>query len=276
MTELDEALVAKACAGDRDALRSIVRGLEKPVFQLCFRMLGDVDDAQDATQDILIRVITHLGSFQGRSALRTWVYRVAVRHVMDLQRRGRRQPPLPPEQLATLIERGLAHGAEAAPASAENLVLENEVRLSCTQGMLMTLSPEERMALVLVELVGLNAAQAAEIVESTHGAFRQRLSRARRRLAGFLRENCGLADPQAPCRCRRQIAAKTRHQGGLTPRLTLLSRGDLPHRSKTEVAATELHRVRSIAGVFGPGGDIGAPAQLRDALERALPTILGG
>ncbi len=276
MTELDEPLVAKACAGDRDALRSIVSGLEKPVFQLCFRMLGDVDDAQDATQDILIRVITHLGSFQGRSALWTWVYRVSVRHVMHMQRRGRRQPSLSPERLATLIERGLAHGAETAPPSAETQVLENEVRLSCTQGMLMTLSAEERMALVLVELVGLNAAQAAEIVESTHGAFRQRLSRARRRLSEFLRENCGLENPQAPCRCRRQIAAKTRHHGGLKPRLTVLSCGDLPRRSETEIAATELHRVRSIAGVFGPDGDIGAPAQLRHALERALPTILGG
>jgi DNA-directed RNA polymerase specialized sigma24 family protein len=80
-----EPLRQRALAGDAAALDALCRALANPVFRLCLRMLGDVDDAEDATQEVLVKVVTHLGQFAGRSALTTWVHQIAVRHVLSLR-----------------------------------------------------------------------------------------------------------------------------------------------------------------------------------------------
>ena len=66
MSDLD-ALARSAVAGDAAALSALCRALEAPVFRLCLRMLGDVRDAEDAAQDVLVKVITNLSRFEGRS-----------------------------------------------------------------------------------------------------------------------------------------------------------------------------------------------------------------
>ena len=72
-------LIDRAIAGDASALEALLAEITDPVFGLALRMLGHVADAQDATQEILLRVMTRLASFEGRSAFSTWVYRLSVR-----------------------------------------------------------------------------------------------------------------------------------------------------------------------------------------------------
>ncbi|HVM14814.1 MAG TPA: sigma-70 family RNA polymerase sigma factor [Egibacteraceae bacterium] len=86
--ELDlDDLERRAADGDRDALSALVRRLQDPMYRLALRFLGHPQDAQDATQEILIRVVTHLGSFEGRSRFTTWAYTVAFRSLLRTKRR---------------------------------------------------------------------------------------------------------------------------------------------------------------------------------------------
>lgn len=275
MTPTFEALAAQAVAGDGGALRALCRALEAPVFQLCLRMLGDVRDAEDAAQDVLVKVVTNLSAFEGRSALSTWVHRITVRHVLSVKQSRAEVRALDEDALSALLDQGLAFAATQPPPSPEDRVLVNEVRLGCTQGMLMMLSREERLALVLVELLGCDGAEAAALLEVSHDAFRQRLARARGRLGAFLQAKCGVVNESAACRCEPQVVAK--RALGLsvkTQRFSPLSTGDARAGLDVTGAQAELAHVRAIAGAFHRDGTFSAPGTLRQRLEALLPTVL--
>jgi RNA polymerase sigma factor (sigma-70 family) len=87
----ERALVARACSGDREALEELVRWHQGWIYNIALRMLYHPQDAEDATQEILIKVVTQLASFEGRSSFRTWLYRIVVNHVLNM-RRGRIEP----------------------------------------------------------------------------------------------------------------------------------------------------------------------------------------
>ena len=91
MTATHEELVTRARGGDRAALDSLVRDMKDLVYNLAARMLGDPIEAEDATQEILIRCVTALESFRGESAFRTWVYRVASNHLLTARGKRARQ-----------------------------------------------------------------------------------------------------------------------------------------------------------------------------------------
>src|SRR5262249_15860676 len=94
-----ETLVAHATAGDREPLDELVRAVQQRVYALALRMLGNPDEAADATQEILIRVVTRLGSFRGEAAFPTWVHRVASNYLMTARARRAARPEMSFEAL---------------------------------------------------------------------------------------------------------------------------------------------------------------------------------
>lgn len=265
-------LARRAVGGDAQALSSLCEALTSPVSRLCTRMLGAGAEADDAAQDILVKVVTNLSSFEGRSALTTWVHRLAVRHLIALKAPKREAAAVDEVAFSALLDQGLAYGATQPAPSPETRALINEVRLSCTQGMLMMLSVEDRLALVLVELLGFDSVEGADIAEVSAEAFRQRLARARARLGAFLRAQCGVVCAEARCRCERQLPAK--RALGLsahTQRYVPLSSGDLGEVREVEAARDELRAIRQ---AFHQGGTFEAPTSLRQRLVELMPTVL--
>src|SRR5712691_386510 len=82
----DRALVARARAGNREALEELVRRHQGWIYNIAVRMLYHPQDAEDATQEILLKAVTRLSSFEGRSSFRTWLYRIAVNHLLNTKR----------------------------------------------------------------------------------------------------------------------------------------------------------------------------------------------
>lgn len=111
----------------------------------------------------------------------TWVYTIATRHLLR-RRRGRVERAVAPHEVASAIDAGLAATSPGEVPAGEVRVLEREVRLACTQRLLFALSREERIALLLVEVLGATDAVGAEICEVTRDAFRHRAA-AKARLA---------------------------------------------------------------------------------------------
>lgn len=202
----DDELAAAAAGGDRAALEELLGRYHGFVHNLAVRMLYDRRDAEDATQEILLKLATRLAGFRGESALRTWVWRVAANHLLSC-RRGRVE-----EVVHDLECYGRALDAlvdEAAPGPEEE-ALVREARIGCTVGMLLCLEREQRLAFVLGEIFGATDAEGADALGISRDGFRQRLSRARRQLQAFLAGRCGLADPANPCRCARKTRAFVR------------------------------------------------------------------
>jgi RNA polymerase sigma factor (sigma-70 family) len=210
MSDLEQ-LAQRATSGDRSALDALLGAIKDEVYRLALRMLGHPHDAEDAAQEILVKVATHLGSFQGKSRLRTWVYRLASNHVLNFKR-GRREM-FSFEMMSELITKGAGLDEPVTPTALE---LAEEVKLGCTQGMVLALDRDHRLAYILVDLFELSGDEAAEVLEIDPAALRKRVSRARQRLAEFMVQHCGLVDERRPCRCTK-MSVLTTQLGFLDP-----------------------------------------------------------
>jgi RNA polymerase sigma factor (sigma-70 family) len=199
-----DAYVEAAREGDADALESLLGSVRDRVYRLALRMVTQPSDAEDATQEILLKVMTRLSTFRGDAAFTTWVHRIAVNHLLD----RKRTPVERMEMTFDFYAADLANGlTDPSPRSAPDAnLLAEEVKLSCTQAMLTCLDRDHRVAYILGEIFEVSSAEGAYICDATSATYRKRLSRARTRVRGFLDDNCGLVSPhKAACRCKKRI-----------------------------------------------------------------------
>lgn len=258
-------LVARAVDGDRDALEDVVRRLRDPLYRLALRMVWRPADAEDATQEILIRVVTRLASWRAEATLLTWAYRIAVNYLLNL----RRQTPHEARELSLDEFRdSLADGLADDYRGPEAALLVEEVRLSCSQAVLQCLARDERVAFVLGEIFELSSADAAWILDVTPAAYRKRLERARQRLRAFLTSTCGLVNSGAFCRCARRVD-KAVAIGRVDPARPVLVSHPVSGRGVAEAAA-QLHGLRDAAAVFRAHPDYAAPRAKTDAVLALL------
>ena len=171
--ESDAALLARHVAGDRDAFGVLVARHRDRLWAVALRTLGDREEAADALQDALVSAFRSAHTFQGRSAVTTWLHRIVVNACLDRARRSatRRTRPLDDESESVL---GLDEGADV---SAERGELRRELGSA-----LATLPQEQRAALVLVDMQGYPVAEAAEILGVPVGTVKSRCARGRARL----------------------------------------------------------------------------------------------
>ena len=201
----DLELVRRAQAGNREALEHLITRHQAWIYNNALRMVYLPEDAEDATQEILIKVITKLSTFEGRSRFSTWLYRLVVNHILNLKR-GR-------AEAAGWTFSRYGESLDATPdmelpdpntVPADLKLLVDEVRIGCTTGMLLCLDREQRLVYVLGEIFGVTDAIGAELLEISRQNFRQKLSRARRDLHSFMQNQCGLVNTANPCRCARK------------------------------------------------------------------------
>ncbi len=199
-----QALVVKATAGDKKALETLIAGVQDIVFNLSLRMLGTFADAEDATQDILLKMITHLSSFKGESSFTTWVFRIAVNHLKNYKKHMFAHYPLSFEFYGDDIVNGTVGDIPDLTQNVEKEILAEELKMSCTNVMLQCLDMESRCIFILGTMFKIDSRIAGDILEITPEAYRQRLSRIRRKMADFLEQYCGEYG-SGQCRCKNRV-----------------------------------------------------------------------
>ena len=207
-------VIERATQGDLPALDATLMAIQPGVFNLSVRMLGSREDAADATQEILLKVVTNLGGFRREAAFTTWVFQIARNHLLTASTRSRESPEVSLESLGERLQLGLAYTASlgdpqgaARILTPEDKLAARQVALGCTQNMLLALDREQRLVYVLDVVFGLTSTEAAEVLAISPEAYRQRLSRARSRLDGFAASTCGQVICSADCQCERQLPA---------------------------------------------------------------------
>lgn len=197
-------LISKATAGDKDALETVILSVQDLVFNLSLRMLGTFPDAEDASQDILLKIITHLSSFKGDSSFSTWVFRIAVNHLKNYQKHMFAKMPLSFEFYGDDIQNGKIDEVPDLTQNVEKSILAEELKLSCTNVMLQCLDTESRCIFILGTMFKVDSRIAGDILGITPEAYRQRLSRVRKKMANFLKEYCGEYGG-GTCRCANRV-----------------------------------------------------------------------
>ncbi|WP_051970066.1 RNA polymerase sigma factor SigM [Kitasatospora azatica] len=179
--ESDAELLARHVAGDTAAFGLLVQRHRDRLWAIALRTLGDREEAADALQDALVSALRSAHTFQGRSAVTTWLHRIVVNACLDRARRAtsRRTGSLDeqPQQLDTLVP---------AAEPAEALVIRQELRRELGAA-LAELPPEQRAALVLVDMQGYPVAEAAELLGVPVGTVKSRCARGRARLLPLVR-----------------------------------------------------------------------------------------
>lgn len=184
-------LIQKAVAGDKPSLETVLLSVRDLVFNLSLRMLGTFPDAEDASQDILLKVMTHLSSFKGESSFSTWVFRIAINHLKDYKKHMFARFPLSFEFYGDDIQNAKAEDVPDMTQNVEKAILAEELKLSCTNVMLQCLDTESRCIFILGTMFQVDSRIAGDILGITPEAYRQRLSRVRKKMADFLTEYCG-------------------------------------------------------------------------------------
>ncbi len=202
----DAALVSRAQAGEKDALDSLIEKHQRWIYNIVLRMVGSPEDAEDVSQEILIKIITKLASFRKQSGFRTWAYRIAVNHVLTMRRRPWERLFSSFERQAGIMDRlAVSDGSPSGRSPVEEALLVSETKMGCMSGMLLCLDRPERMALVLGGFFGVSSTLGGELLETTSVNFRQIHSRARKKLGNFMNDKCGLMNETNPCRCRKEM-----------------------------------------------------------------------
>lgn len=202
----DHALIQGALQGDRHALEQLIQLHEPFIYNVAWKYTNDPEEARDLTQEVLIKVITKLASFQGKSSFRTWVYRIVVNQFLSTKRR-------PMEDRWENFE-DFADELNSIPSPELTLEEEQEqvlrtktARNRCMSGMLMCLTREQRLIYLLGDVFSIDHTIGAEIFNVSKDNYRKKLSRTRKEFHAFMNQQCGLVKKENPCRCSKKAKA---------------------------------------------------------------------
>lgn len=194
--------ISLAVEGNSEALEKVLSEINDFIFNLSLRMLGTIHDAEDATQEILIKVMLNLSSFKKESAFRTWVYKIAVNYLFDYKKSMFYKYPLSFEYYADDIKAGYIDDEDIFEGDKNEL--SKELKLSCTNVMLQCLDAKSRCVFIIGTMFGVDSKTAGEILDMTPENYRQILHRARKKMAKFLSAYCGLSGTGS-CNCKKRI-----------------------------------------------------------------------
>ena len=187
MNEQELNWVAEARRGDRKAFSRLVEAYQRPVFNLAYRMLGNVEEAEDAAQEAFLRAYTRLGQYDPEQKFSTWLFSIVNHHCIDRLRK-RRATHL------SIDDNPVLQNLEGDDPRPERRTIDKEDRLE-VQAMLEKLAPEYRTPLVLRYWEDMSYEEIAKARDVSVAAIKSRLFRARQQLAAIYQ---GAAAPPPP------------------------------------------------------------------------------
>ncbi len=184
---MDEAnLITAAQQGKVDAFNELVLAYQHQVYNLAYRIMGDPASAADATQEAFISAFQHIDGFRGErsSSFKSWLMRIVSNGCYDELRRRKRRPATSLEDfdLDEDVNPALINGGEAPEERAERQEMAQLIQTG-----IQTLSPDQRIALVLSDVQGFSYQEISETIDVPLGTVKSRLARARGRLRDYLR-----------------------------------------------------------------------------------------
>ncbi len=199
--EYDQILIAKATSGDRNSLSELVTRHQQYIFNIAMKMINNVEDAEDVTQEILVKLVTSLAKYDAtKGKFRTWLYRITFNHFLNIKKQSYEKVVTSFDVFFNYIDG--SPNIDLSEDEEKEMQLEmEESKVACMAGMLMCLDREQRLTYIVGEVFEIDHQLASEIFEVTPDNFRQKLSRARKDLHQWMHNRCGLVNVANPCRC---------------------------------------------------------------------------
>lgn len=199
----DEKLITNSKKGDKKSLNKLLNRHQNYIFNIALKMLNNVTDAEDATQEVLIKLITNLAKYDSsKSRFRTWLYRITFNHILNLKKSAPEKKELTFTKFFGFMDSVpdifIAEEENTNEVMGQSI---QEARIACTAGMLMCLDRGQRLIYIVGEIFKIDHNLASEIFDITPVNFRKKLSRTRKDLHQWMHKKCGLVNENNPCRC---------------------------------------------------------------------------
>ena len=199
----DLQLIEEAVNGSTQALEALIKRHQHYVYNIALKMVLSPFDAEEITQEVLIKVVTKLAQFEGKSHFRTWLYRITFNHFLKMKRHWLEDQIVSFDQyghdLDNIEDTELTEEEKRSQAE-----LIKEAKFSCMMGMLLCLNRQQRLTYILGEVFSADHNVGAELLEISKANFRKRLERARADIYQFMNNKCGLVKKENPCRCAKK------------------------------------------------------------------------
>ncbi len=166
-----EELVSQSVQGSKTALNRLIYHIQDDIFNPALRMLGKPEDSRDATQEILLKVVTHLSGFRRESNFRTWYYRIACNYLLNYRQKLNHDKNISFDELGPILESGLSE--MNFQDEEEKRLLTEKVKTACTMGMLQCLTEEARLVYILGEILQINSVTGSKLLGMNEANFRQ-------------------------------------------------------------------------------------------------------
>lgn len=203
----DIVLIEQSLTGNKDALENLIKKHQDWIYNIALTFVGDRDEAADLTQEVLIKIITKLDSFEQKSAFQTWVYRIAKNHFLNMKRGKHETSSLTFEKFGEGMDQLPNENLSDYSYEVEDKLLVKEAKISCMKGMLLCLDREQRMIYIIGELFEFSDTIGSEVMEISKENFRIKLHRSKKQLYNFMTNKCGLINKSNPCRCARKTTS---------------------------------------------------------------------
>ncbi len=180
MDNITENTIIEASEGSTEAFESIYKAYSGFVYNVAFRVVNNIDEAEEVTQEVFLTVYRKLKSFKFKSSLKTWVYRIAVNMAIDYAKKKSKQ-----QDHTVLYENNNKLNKTIDSVSEE---IEREEQKKTISTLLEALSPDQRACIVLRSIEGLSYQEIAESLNININTVRSRLKRAREKLIALRKE----------------------------------------------------------------------------------------
>lgn len=202
--EDDHQLIRQILDGNGQSLDTLIRKHQGYIYNVALKVISDVQDAQDVTQEILIKVLSGLSGYDPeKGRFRTWLYRITFNHILNLKKQKREKLITGFGPFFDFIDSTPVEPVNEEEEQAYQTAVE-EGKVACMSGMIMCLDRSQRLTYVIGEVFEIDHQLGAEIFQITPDNFRQKLSRARKDLYQWMHNRCGLVNNKNPCRCSKK------------------------------------------------------------------------
>ncbi|ARV05432.1 RNA polymerase subunit sigma-70 [Polaribacter sp. SA4-10] len=199
-------LVQKSLAGDKKALNQLIKIHEPFIYNVAWKYTNNPEEAKDLTQEVLIKVVTKLSTFKGKSAFKTWVYRIVVNQFLQTKRKPMEDRWESFDAFSSELN-SIPSPEVSAEEEIEHELRTKTARTRCMSGMLMCLTREQRLIYILGDVFNIDHNIGAEVFGLSKQNYRVKLSRTRKEFHAFMNQQCGLVNTENPCRCSKKAKA---------------------------------------------------------------------
>lgn len=269
-----ESLVEQAQEGDKRALYKVLEQVKRDIYALGIKFLWNPHDAEDATQDILLKIATKLDSFRGDSKFKTWVYRIASNHLMTLKKQSMEKQALSFDMMSEDLSQIPEETNSAEQTMPEYNRVLDELRVGCTLAMLQCLDRASRISYILGEILEFDHGEASQLLDVSSATYRKRLSRARTSISDFMREHCGWANEKNSCRCSKRVPLAVKHKR-LDPDNLIFTdkcQPDTSHSAALEKVA-ELQDAQRAAAIYRAQPEVSTASNFSEWLKTTVDEI---